>query len=71
MKKKEKENSSDICRFLVNVNFVSRLKKKKKSQLVPDIAAIVSHIVHQPNVATPRGDILMSGRTHGDKQNTR
>lgn len=38
-------------------------KKKKKEILVPDVATIVSHVVYQPNVTTPRGHILMSGST--------
>lgn len=36
---------------------------KKKEILVPDVATIVSHVVYQPDVATPRGHILMSGST--------
>lgn len=39
----------------------------KKKILVPDIATIISHVVYQPNVTTPRGDILMSGSTKHKK----
>lgn len=39
----------------------------KKKILVPDIATIISHVVYQPNVTTPRGDILMSGSTKDKK----
>lgn len=31
---------------------------------LPDSATIVSHIVHQANVATPGGDILMPDKTN-------
>lgn len=58
-----KKNSSDICQVLVNVGNPLKIK------LVPDVAAIVPHVVHQPNITTPRGDILMSGRSCGDTQN--
>lgn len=42
----------------------------KKLILVPDIATIVSHVVYQPNVTTPRGDILMSGSTKDKKSHS-
>lgn len=45
--------------MLENLN----LGLKKRTILVPDVATIVSHVVYQPDVTTPRGHILMSGST--------